>query len=139
MPSLFNAESYDQIRACLDTSLDEAGLPNDVIDQPLYSLAAADEVLARDPNALTYTDDTKFRRVFNATCYLCAARIAPALPVLTQFQEGDLRFNLQAWDGEKVAARLRGMAAAELALNLTDSGAVLPPNHFWLASGSRGR
>lgn len=139
MAGLLTAGLYEQVRGCLDTSLDEAGLPNEVIDQIQFSYAAADEVLARDPNAATYTDDQKLRRVYNAVAYLTAARICPALPNMTQFQEGDLRYSLKEFDPAAKAAQLRGMAASEMALNLTPTGAVSPPNHFWLASGTRGR
>lgn len=135
---LFTADLYNRVRAALDTSLDEAGLPNDVIDETIYGPAAADEVLSRDPLALTYTDDQKRRRVENAVAFLTAARLCPALPNLTSFQEGDLRFQFKEADLAAKAADLRGKAASELALNLTTSGQVAPPNHFWLAAGRRG-
>jgi hypothetical protein len=135
MPT-FTTATYNAVRACLDTSLDDAGLPQAVIDLAIYGPAAAAEVLLRDPNADTYTDPEKLRRVQSALAYLTAARIAPALPNLTQFSEGDLRYSLKEFDPTAKAAQLRGMAAAELALNLT--GTVTPQNHFWLAAGRRG-
>lgn len=135
---LLNADLYDQVRACLDTSLDEAGLPNEIIDQPQYAYAAADEVLSRDPLAESYFDDAKVRRVQNAVAYLTAARLCPALPNLTSFQEGELRYQMKEFDPIAKAAQLRAMAASELALNTSTTGAVLPPNHFWLAAGRRG-
>jgi len=138
MADLLTADLYAQVRACLDTSLDAAGLPDEVIIQTQYAYAAADEVLARDPLAATYTDDAKLRRAQNAVALLTAARLCPALPNLTSFQEGDLRYQLKEFDPVTKAAQLRAQAASELALNTSTTGAVLPPNHFWLAAGRRG-
>jgi hypothetical protein len=135
---LLTADLPGAVRAALDPSLDETGLPDDIIFLPLYAEDAAAEVIQRDPNAVLYTDDVQRQRVLSATALLTAARIAPVLPQITQFQEGDFRYTLPTYQGDKIAALLRGRAATLIAQNVAVAGVVPPLEGFWLAAGRRG-
>lgn len=140
MATLLQAGSYDQIRACLDTSLDANALSDSVIDADIFAGRAESEILARDPNALTYlTTDAAYARVLRALHYLTAALIAPTLPAITAEQVGSDRYSRAAWDGTKRAAELRGLANAELAAYLNTDGLVEPLFAFGRAPGYRGR
>lgn len=140
---ILEAGDYDAIRTRIDTALDSEALPDRVID--LYGPDAESEVLARDPNALTYQpggaapDDEKWTRVRRAVIFITAARICGAITLPISEQLGSYRYSLSPWDAGKRAAELRGLAEKELAAYLEIDGHVLPLFSFGVACGSRGR
>jgi hypothetical protein len=140
MATLLFAGIGDQVRAALDVSLDPSALPDATISLPIFVDGAEADILATDPNALTYlVTDAARARVERAFIYLTAAYIAPTLPAITGEQVGGDRYSRAAWDGAKRAAELRGLANAELAAYLNPSGQVEPLFSFGLACGRRGR
>lgn len=140
MGVLLTADLHDRVRRALDTSLDADSLPDEVIDNDLYALAAEAEVVFRDPLATTYAVDTDQRnRSEHAVAFITAARLAPALPQLLSETLGDWKYQLAEKDLTKLAARLRGLAERELARNLSPNGYPETLPSFWLAAGRRGR
>jgi hypothetical protein len=140
MADLFVADSPAQVRSAIDLRIDAAMLPNEVIEQPIFVDEAIEEVLVADPAAATYLDPSvQLDRVRRACVYLTGARLCPVLPSLLSLQLGDTRFQWGAWDGEKRAAELRGLAAAALALNTETDGLVPLLQQFTTAAGYRGR
>ena len=133
---------YSLVRQALDVTLTEDDLPDSVLGSALYEEAARDDVLAVDPEAESRTGSAA-RRVARALVYFTAARVAPVLPRLLQEQiENDdvrYRYQVQAKDWEAEAARLRGLAQAELAAYLNDDGRVETLSYFGTACGRRGR
>lgn len=140
---ILEASDFDAIRVRIASALDADALPDSVID--LYGPEAESEVLARDPNALTYqpggtaVDAVKWTRVRRATIYITAARICGAITLPISERLGSYQYNLSPWDAAKRAAELRGLAEKELAAYLEVDGHVRPLFSFGVACGSRGR
>jgi hypothetical protein len=140
MPLQFlDAGSFDQVRACLDLSLDAASLPDELIAQPVYAPDAEAEVLERDVNAATYADGTVAKqRATNAAVFLTAARLAPSLPAIASEKLGDWQMSQTPPDLAKLAASLRGMAARQISLNVNGTTSAPLPS-FGLAKAGCGR
>lgn len=136
---LITAGGYDQVRKALDLGLDENALPDHVIDYSIYGPAAEADVLSQDPNAFTYQEGTGQKdRTIRAAIYMTAARLALALPPITQEVIGDYRFQQAAVDLPVLARTLRGLADREISMN-TGTQADRIQQQFWLAKGRRGR
>jgi hypothetical protein len=119
-------------------SLSSDDLGEEVILRDVFAGVAEREVKQRDPDWATRTGDA-LEHLTAAARFLTASNIAPALTQLTSFSIGDFRWTRKEWDGAKEAARLRGLAAAELAAVLSTDGVVAPLPAFWTVSGCRGR
>lgn len=130
---------YEAVRKSLDLSLDEAALPSEIIELPVFGPAGESDVLERDPYSLGYqtTDTVAWERVRRAAIWFTAARLAPAVPALTMERLGDWSMSRKETDFGALAATLRGRAAAELAQNVTGSSPAPLPS-FTLACGRRG-
>lgn len=139
MPIL-GSESYPAIRAIIDTSLDSAVLPDDVIALPIYLDDADLETKARDPGWASRTGDALTRLRTAAMC-LTAARILPALPQIKSEQHGgEYQYQRQEVKVAERVAELRARADAALAaiLEPTDTTPAMP-TLFALGRGRRGR
>lgn len=140
MADLFPTGSTEQVRNALDLRLTTSNLPDAIINQVIFKDEALEQLLAADPNALTYTDpSTAFSRAHRAMVYLVAALIAPVLPNLTRLELGDSVFAWEKWDGLARAAQLRALAQAAIALNTEADGLVPAMRQFETARGYRGR
>lgn len=126
----------------LDVSLTADTLPDDMIEDDAFLLPALQELERLDEDALTYdevTEPAEYRGARLALLYLVAARIAPVLPVITQERLGDRQYARAAWNGDALAGRLRGKAAAAIAAYRETDGLVPVPVLFTLAHGTRGQ
>lgn len=71
---------YVQIRALIDTQIDEDVLPDTVIEMDVFLGAAEDDVVAEVPDAATKTGDA-LRRIKRAiACYTAAYLVESYLP-----------------------------------------------------------
>lgn len=131
---------HDAIRHAIDLSLDATVVPDATIEGDAFHGAARDDLLELDANAFTYaaTSD-EYRRAQRALWLLIAARLAPAVPAITQVTVGDVRFSRAAPDYAKRAAELRAEAAAEVAAYTEADGLLQMPSMFTRAAGTRGR
>lgn len=136
---LYTAATAEQVRAVIGVDLSSTEISDDVIGLPVYAGAAQAELLLLDPLASTYTTDPKLGNAQRALIYLIAARIAPTISPVQSEQLGDYRYTMQPYDGEKDAARLRGLANEAIAANITTSGMISPPTIFATVRGQRGR
>lgn len=135
--SLLVAGTYPAIRAALSTALTVARLPDTTIALSIYAAAAEREALARlDGLALDDLDDDQTARLTDAAIYLCAARLALALPSITQESvgQGDMAYRAQPLAPDELAKQLRARASAELAVVNGQTGR---PAVFALAAGGR--
>lgn len=139
MVQLLSEADYPVIRAALDTELDEADLPDSIIDQIIYAPAAVRDVIDRYSTAESETGED-FYRCKRAAIYFCAARLAPVVVRLTSqtVQARDLSYSKPTFDPEQRAAELRQMAEAELALIVSED-VPTKPTMFTVARGYRGR
>lgn len=143
MAELITAADYDTIRKVIDTTINDKMLPGDVIGLSIYEAAAIQDVLQRDPDAATRTDEA-LNRVRRAAVYFCAARLAPSLTGIMlsslSVQARDLSYSRPPFDGRKRALELLALAEAEIAEVLTpDEAAPARPTMFTVASGTRGK
>lgn len=140
---ILEASDYDTVRAWIDISVDANALPDSTID--LYGPLAESDVLSRDAYALDYSesgtapDAVKWTRVRRAAVFLTAALLCGALPAITSEQVGGDRYARTAFDAEKRAAVLRGLASTELAGYLNPDGLAETLFAFGVARGYRGR
>lgn len=138
---IFQAGSYDQIRAAVDGALDANGLPDATLEMGGFMPAAEQEVLAREalvlPSAIDPTAQGLHRE--QAAIYLAAARVAQTLPALTQQTLGDSRYSRNGFDPEKRHAQLRLLAERELTAYLDPTKQVHIRQQMWLGKGRRGR
>lgn len=126
----------------LDVSLTADTLPDDMIEDDAFLLPALQELERLDEDALTYdeaTEPAEYRGARLALLYLVAAQIAPVLPVITQERLDDRQYARAAWNGDALAGRLRGKAAAAIAAYTETDGLVPVPVLFTLAHGTRGQ
>lgn len=136
------AGSYQSVRLALDPSLTADTLPDDIIEDDAFLLPALQDLERLDEDALTYAETTEpaeYRGARLALLYLVAAQIAPVLPVITAERLGDRQYARAAWNGDALAGRLRGKAAAAIAAYKETDGVVPVPTLFATASGRRGR
>lgn len=140
MPELITADLAPRVRLSLDTSLNEAMLPGELIKDYLWTSGVEAEVKRRDPNWSTYTDPgDEIERLRVACAFLVAAVIAPAVPAIISNQLGDERWQRVPFDAVKRAGELRGLADSAIALNVEPDGLVAPMTQFDVAHGYRGR
>jgi hypothetical protein len=138
--TILQAGSYDKIRAAVDLSLDSNLLPDATIEQDQFGPAAEQEVLEREalvlPTAINAAEQVLHREL--AAIYLTAARLAQALPAITEQMLGDSRYSRTAFDPQRRHRSLRTLAERELATYL--EGTKLPhiQQQAWLAKGRRG-
>jgi hypothetical protein len=110
-------DDFTAIRAAIDLSLDEGTLPDDVIALPIYRGRAEARVLARDPNAASYTYGMpEYDAVKQAAILFAASLLAPIVlaSIPTSETIGTYKYNLAGLKPEQLAAALS--ADAELAL-----------------------
>lgn len=138
--TLLTAGAYDQIRSCVDLALDANVLPDAVIDQGGFAVAAEQEVLEREalllPSQINAAEQLLHRE--QAVIYLAAARVAQVLPALTNQRLGDSQFSRTGFDPAKRHAQLRLLAERELTTYLDPTKQVHIQQQFWLAKGRRG-
>lgn len=134
--AILTNDLYDSVRAALDTKLTEEDLPNSIVAMDIYAGAAELDVLARDPQAESRTDDD-LKRVKNAAVYFCAARLAPAIPHLVETGDENNTWRWQQRDWQARAQELRQLADESVNEVLTTD--VVRPKVFSVASGRRGR
>jgi hypothetical protein len=129
------------VRSALDLSLTTDDLPFTTIDRLIFTDPAREWVLARDPDAETYEQDSaNWRRAQNAFTFRLAAEIAPSLPrILQERAASGSSVQFQREKVEDLVARLLAKASAELAAYLEESGYPVPSFTFGAASGTRGR
>jgi hypothetical protein len=140
MTLIGNAE-YPMVRAAVDTSLGPRALKDEVIALDMYAGEAERQVLARDPNALTYDPDSdNGKRVRMAAVYWTAALLVPALPDLTSERFTDYSYTRSARDWAQHARDLVGRATAALnAVLVVEPSKSTAGAMFRLARGCRGR
>lgn len=139
--SIISSSDFDSIRKAIDLDLTASDLPNEVIGLDVFHGAAEREVIARHPNAASETGDD-LKRVQSAVIYLTAARIAPTVVRKTSIsiQTRDSSYSRPAFDGQKRAKELRGLAEIELQEVIAPSAtAPSRPTMFALANGTRGK
>lgn len=139
---ILSAADWPEVRTALDVTLDSTLLPDATLEMDAYNGEAEREVLALDPNALTYSAGTdNARRVRLAAIYLTAARLALSLPVLVSEQTpSGQRYQRQAWDPVTLSGRLRSLATEVINTYLypsTPASAI--PFMFGTVAGCRGR
>lgn len=137
--ALIDASHYPAVRAAIDISLDDKMLPDSIISLQIYRGSAETEVLDKDPNAATRTGDEQ-THIQNATIYLTAARLAPAVPQLVDARDDQVSWKRKEADWDARADELRALAEAELNEVLQPAAeAPSRPTVFAAASGRRGR
>ena len=137
--ALLSAADWEAVRAALDPEMSSDDLPDRIIEQPIYAVAAELELLARDPIAASRTGTAK-AHIRNAGILLTASRIAPALIAITQQTLGSYTFSLSPTDWTKRAALLRVSAERELGMAMGEAAPGLKPyTMFGVARGRRGR
>jgi hypothetical protein len=138
---ILQAGSYDEIRNCVDLSLDANILPDAVIDQGAFGPAAEAEVLAREAAVFPAPLDPVLQGLHReqAAIYLAAARVAQALPSLTNQSLGDSHYSRTGFDGQRRHAELRLLAERELTAYLDPTKQVHIQQQFWIAMGRRGQ
>lgn len=139
--ALLDEGDYDAVRASLDSNLTPANLTNKQIGLPIFRDKAIQMVLDRDPLAETRTGD-ELARVKRAAVYFCAALLCPVVVRVTSLsiQTRDMNYSRPAFDAEKRAQELNGMAEAEI-VEVLEPDATTPrrPTLFAVAAGRRGR
>ncbi len=136
--TIIRQADYEAIRKAIDVSLDSSVLPDSVIELPIYRDAAEAEVIAADADALTRSGSEAVA-ICNAAIYLCAARLAMAVPQLQSERMGaDYQYTRQI-DYSKRATELRTLADRELATILLPTTGQVKPTFFTVASGRRGK
>jgi hypothetical protein len=111
---IIDTDSFPEIRAALDVTLEEERLPDAVIAMGAYLGEAEREVQARVPDWATRTGvEAEALRV--AVVLLTAAKIAPAMPVITREDRLAFSYTRQAVDWAAHAARLLQRADTALA------------------------
>lgn len=131
--AILTSADYPAVRSALDIRLDSTILPDSIIAQKTYHIAAELEVKRRDPDAEARTGDD-LTRVQLATIYLLAAFLAPAVPYVTQQSLGGSSFSVHDVDWQGRAARLHTLA--DDLLNQVTT--VTTFGHFDKAPGRRG-
>jgi len=119
VPILTSAD-YPAIRAALHTSITDTILPDATIALDIYQGAAEAEIVRRDPDALTRTDD-ELTHIENAAVLLTAAFLAPAVELVQSeyIPGGGYRYQRPEVNWQDRAAVLRQRAETELAAVLT--------------------
>lgn len=137
--AILTPDDYDAVRAALDTTLDDELLPDSVIGLSIYVDAAELEIKRRDSDAESRTGDDA-KRIKNATIYMVAALIAPALPRIVSETIGESSYRRQDVDWQAVARDLRSRSDEEL-VRVIESDPVTSarPTIFSRATGQRGR
>lgn len=122
------------IRAALSTTLTVAALPDATIALPLYQGAAEREAAARVAGLTLDTDQQA--QLVEAAIYLCAARLALAVPSITQEGVGrrDYEYRAQPLAPDALAKQLRARASAAISSIKGESGR---PAVFARAPGGR--
>jgi len=138
MTVLISATLYPAVRAAIDTSLDSNSLPDSIISLQIYHERAESIVLDVDPDAATRTGAEK-THIENATVFMIASLLAPAVPQITAERVGEISVNRKV-DWNKRAEELRQLANEELAavLEAADDTPYMP-TMFKVATGNRGR
>lgn len=146
---------YASVRRAIDVTLDDGidddhdddrFLPDRVIADPIYGESVDAEIYAAIPPAnpwpgtLTPAFQVSVKR---AAIFLTAARIYPAMPVITQEQIGEHRWRREYESVQDVVNRLRGDAydvigELILALNLAPTASI-DATRFRRAPAYRGR
>jgi len=130
---------YGAVRAALDTSLDQAALPDATIGLPIFLDAADLEIKRRDPQWASRSGDAA-THLKNAAISMTAALLAPAVPAVASERLGDYQYQRQAVDWTARAAELRQLAEQELNAYLETSTTTPDrPTMFAVASGTRGK
>lgn len=115
-------------------------LPNELIEDYLWTSGVEAEVKRRDPDWATYADTSdEIERLRIACAFLVAAVIAPTVPGIISNQIGEERWQRVPFDGTKRAMELRGLADTAIAQNVEPDGLVQPMVQFSVAHGYRGR
>lgn len=145
---ILTTADYPAVLAALDTLLTSAQVPDSLLDLPIYSEAAIQDVYdaysaaGSAANPANETNAANQTRITRAAIYYCAARLAPAVVRITSLQitTRDGSYSRQVFDPAKRAAELQAMAAEELA-DILEPSEETPnrPTVFALARGYRGR
>lgn len=131
---------YDDVRAALDPTLDDAALPSEVIGSDVYQGAAERWLLALDPLAATRTGLEK-DAVERALVYQIAGLLSPAVPITRQINlAGQSQTFAPSETGPERTARLLGAAFGEVVgyLPSVADAAIVSPVIFTTVSGQRG-
>ena len=134
---LLTVADYPAIRAALDTSLDADVLPDAVIALPIYHAAAEREVLARVPTVPT---EEALEQQRLAAIYLCAARLALALPQIeSETTPDNAAYRRKVVAPEALATTLQGYAAVILDVLAPPSPPPAPVSLISFALAGPGR
>lgn len=138
---LVNPEDYGEIRAAIDFSLDPVSLEDRIIGMSIYLGSAINDVVLRDPIALTRSDPTEQQHLKNAAILFTAAYLVVAMPRLTKETYGQkYGYERSAVDPSALATSLwaRGEAEIDAVLN-PGVGDEERPTMFAVGHGRRGR
>ena len=139
--AILTSADWPAVRAAIDTALDTNMLQDPVIALNIYSGAADQDVLSRDPDAESRTGEDE-NRVQRAAVFFCAARLIPVvIRVLTlSTTTRDLRYSRLVADPETRANELRGLATDEINEILNPGAeAESMPRMFTKVTGTRGK
>ncbi len=139
--AIIESGDYPSIRAAIDLELDTNSLPDAKIALDIFSGAADQDVLERDPDAESRTGEDA-NRVTRAAIFFCAARLVPVVmrTVSLSATTRDLSYTRKMSEIDARVNELKGQAVAEIDEVLDpDNDTASMPRMFTYASGDRGR
>lgn len=150
--SILEASDLQSVRRAIDVTLDDGVLldedrilPDSVILDPIYSGPVEAEIGEWLPQSYPFPGSLSLPEqaiVRQSAIFLTAARVYPAIPVITQEQMGEHRYRREYETVADVVARLRG-AALDVLNPLLDLYVENPVKinvaRFRRASATRGR
>lgn len=137
--ALITSDDFPAVRAAINVTLDEVGLPDAVIALPIYLGAADTDVKARDPLWATRTAGD-LRHLKNATIYFTAARLVLSLPRINSETFGQrYQFRVDQLSPTEQAASLQAFGDMEIeaVINPGSDELVEKPVMFTLANARR--
>lgn len=127
--AIIDIDSYAEIRAMLDVTLEEERLPDQIIGMAAYAGEAERRVIERVPGWATLSADL-FERVRLAVVLTTAGLLAPAMPAITREDRLSYSYTRAQVDWAGRAAQLFNQAEEQLAL-------VAPPAESEMTGGVR--
>jgi hypothetical protein len=138
--AIITSADYPEVRAAIDTELNDKNLPDSTISKSIYHDKAEQDVIDKDPDAASRTG-TDGERIKRAVIYYCAAYLVPVVVRLISLsvQARDISYSRPAWDPDERAEELRTLGDLEIEMVLhPEEDDPLRPTMFAVASGYRG-
>lgn len=141
MADLIDTGDYPQIRAAIDTKLNDKTLPDSVIEMDIYLDAGERDVLSRVSLSDITGDASKEAYAKRAAIYFVAARLVWAVVQATSMttQTRDLAITRRAWDPAEKEAELLAKAAKEMGYLEDSDDQTDPPSGTLIFGRIKGR